>query len=235
MTNQNEAQIVARIEALKSDLALNFKQICDLLVLVRNHYLHKEMMFRRYREVASGKLIPEIVWAMDRRRHHLKHMAGRPHELQMKIATDGPLSWCCAVRGEIVEKRTSWKVMKETDFKRMFPIGGPVRSITEQREVLKAEIAAGHSHPAATLGPREPRGPDVHARGADRPAFHSARRAARCWDRGLAKCRLTGRANIRTFQTVATRARQEPTCSGALHFGVCSDGLAQDQPTRARV
>lgn len=141
MTNQNEAQIIARIEELKGDLALNFKQICDLLALVSQHYLHRDPLFRHYREVASGKLIPELVMAMGLKRGYLQHMMGRPREVQMQIARDADLSWCCAVRGEIVEKRTSWKSMGQADFKRMFPIGQPVRSLPEQIAALKQEMA----------------------------------------------------------------------------------------------
>ena len=141
MTNQSEAQTIARIEELKGDLALNFKQICDLLALVSQHYLHRDPLFRHYREVASGKLIPELVMAMGLKRGYLQHMMGRPREVQMQIARDADLSWCCAVRGEIVEKRTSWKAMGAADFKRMFPIGGPVRSPHEQAAILREEMA----------------------------------------------------------------------------------------------
>jgi hypothetical protein len=143
MTNQNDAQTIARIEKLKGDFALNFKQICDLLTLLKSHhYYHDDRLFRHYREVSSGKLIPELVMALGLRRGYLQHMIGRPREVQMSVACDSDMSWCCALRGEIVEKRTSWKKMAAADFKRMFPIGGPVRSVQEQRDLLLAEMAA---------------------------------------------------------------------------------------------
>jgi hypothetical protein len=141
MTNQSEAQTIARIEELKGDLALNFLQICELLVLVTNHYLHRDPMFRSYRDVATGKLLPELVMAMAWKRGYLQHMAGRPREVQMNIARGSDLTWCRAVRGEIVEKRTPWKAMGEADFKRMFPVGAPVRTLSEQVAVLKQELA----------------------------------------------------------------------------------------------
>ena len=142
-TNQNEAQIIARIEELKADLALNFKLICELLVLVRGHYLHNDAMFRHYREIASGKLMAEIVMTMARKQGYLKHMSGRPRDVQLEIARDGEFDWCMAVKGEIVTRRSGWRKMGAADFKRMFPIGGGVRSVQEQRAIIQQEIAAG--------------------------------------------------------------------------------------------
>jgi len=142
-TNQNEAQIIARIEDLKADLALNFKQICELLVLVRGHYLHSDAMFRHYREIASGKLMAEIVMTMARKQGYLKHMSGRPRDVQLEIARDGEFDWCTAVKGEIVTRRSGWRKMGAADFKRMFPIGGGIRSVQEQRAIIQQEIAAG--------------------------------------------------------------------------------------------
>lgn len=46
MTNQNEAQIVARIEELKADLTLNFGNICELLTQLKHHYMHYHPTFR---------------------------------------------------------------------------------------------------------------------------------------------------------------------------------------------
>jgi len=143
ITNQNEAQTIARIEDLKGDLALNFTQICELLVLVGNHYLHRDPLFRSYQEVASGKLVAEVVMAMASKRGYLTHLAGRPRDVQLKIARDGDLDWCCLVKGEIVVKRSSWKKMGAVDFKRMFPVGAGVRSVQEQRALIQQEIAAG--------------------------------------------------------------------------------------------
>jgi hypothetical protein len=142
ITNQSEAQTIARIEELKGDLALNFKQICELLALVNNHYLHRDPLFRWYREIATGKLIAEIVMAMAMRRDFLKHMVGRPRSLQMEIAREGEFDWCTEVKGEIVQRRSSWKKMGAADFKRMFPIGGPVRSPHDQRDIIKTEMDA---------------------------------------------------------------------------------------------
>jgi hypothetical protein len=141
-TNQNEAQTIARIEELKGDLALNFKQICELLVLVGNHYLHKDPMFRWYREVAGGKLIPEIVMCMAAKRGYLTHLTGRPRDVQRDIARDGEFDWCTNVKGEIVTKRTGWKKMGAADFKRMFPIGAGIRSVHEQRIIIEQEMAS---------------------------------------------------------------------------------------------
>lgn len=140
-TNQNEAQIIARIEELKGDLALNFKQICELLVQVGSHYLHSEPMFRWYREVASEKLVPELIMAMGLKRDHLKHMMGRPRDVQLAVARDGDLSWCAVDRGEIIERRGSWKRMSGEEFKRMFPVGAGVRSVPEQRAILEESLA----------------------------------------------------------------------------------------------
>ena len=143
ITNQNQAQTIARIEDLKGDLAMNFKQICELLVLLRNHYLHRDPLFRSYREVASGAIIPEIAMCMAAKRGYLDHLAGRPHDLQRKIASDAEFDWCCEVKGEVVTKRTSWKKMGAADFKRMFPIGTGVRSVQEQRAIIEQEMARG--------------------------------------------------------------------------------------------
>jgi len=141
-TNQSEAQTIARIEDLKGDLALNFKQICELLVLVGNHYLHRDPLFRWYREVASGKLIPEVVMCMATKRGYMTHLAGRPRDVQQEIARDGAFDWCTVVKGEIVTKRTGWKKMGEADFKRMFPVGAGVRSIHEQRAIIEREMSS---------------------------------------------------------------------------------------------
>jgi len=143
ITNQNDAQTIARIEELKGDLALNFKQICELLVLVGSHYLHRDPLFRWYRDVASNKLVPEIVMAMAMKRDYLKHLAGRPREMQLEVARDGEFDWCCEIKGAIVTKRTGWKKMASADFKRMFPIGAGIRSAHEQREIIQQEIADG--------------------------------------------------------------------------------------------
>ena len=143
MINRNEAQIVQRIEELIGDMALNFRQICDLLAGIDSHYLHKDPMFRWYREVASGRLAPELIMAMGRKAAFIKHMVGRPREVQMKVAQDGEFDWARAVKGEVVDRRGSWRQMADDEFKRMFPIGGPVRTVQEQRAVLLADLAAG--------------------------------------------------------------------------------------------
>lgn len=142
MTNQNEAQIIARIEELKGDLMLHMKQICDLLVLVRQHYLHRDPLFRWYREVAQGKLAPAVGLAMARRTKHVPHMMGRPMDVQLRVVAGAGLDWCEEQRGQIVRKHTSWDKMPLTAFRRMFPVGGPVRSITEQEAVLRSEMEA---------------------------------------------------------------------------------------------
>jgi hypothetical protein len=142
MTNQNEAQTIQRIEELKGDLALNFKQICELLALVKSHYLHRDQAFRWFKEVATGKLVPEIVIAMQARPGCLKHMIGRPRDVQLNIARGVEMSWCYAAKGVIVERRTDWKKMTDRDFKRMFPSGRAVRALHEQRAVLEAELTS---------------------------------------------------------------------------------------------
>ena len=141
MINRNEAQIIQKIEELLGDMALNFGQICDLLAGLDRHYLHKDPIFRWYREVASGKLVPELVRAMCGAQPLIKHMVGRPREVQATLARDGEFDWVREVRGEIVVKRGSWRKMSQAEFKRMFPIGAPVRSVQEQRAVLEAEMA----------------------------------------------------------------------------------------------
>jgi len=142
ITNQNDAQTIARIEDLKGDLGLNYKQICDCLVLLSNHYMHRDPMFRHYREVESGKLIPEVVMCMGAKRGYLAHITERPRDMQRNLASDGDFDWCTSVKGEIVTKRTGWKKMGAADFKRMFPIGAPVRSMHEQRAIIAQELAA---------------------------------------------------------------------------------------------
>ena len=141
-TNQSEAQIIARIEDLRADLALNFGQICELLVLIKPHYLHKDPMFKWYREVATGKLLPETVMTFAHKPDYLKHLCGYNRETQMAITRGNEFNWCEEYRGEIVEKRTDWKKMSAAAFKRMFPIGGPVQSVHEQRAALEAELAS---------------------------------------------------------------------------------------------
>jgi hypothetical protein len=143
MINRNEAQMVQKIEELLQDMALNFRQICDLLAGIDSHYLHRDPMFRWYRDVASGRLAPELIMAMGRKAAFIKHIVGRPREVQMKVAQDGPFDWARAVKGEVVDRRGSWRQMADDEFKRMFPIGGPVRTVQEQRAVLLAELAAG--------------------------------------------------------------------------------------------
>lgn len=142
MTNQNEAQIVARIEELKTDLTINFKSICDLLVQLKHHYLHRDSIFRWYKEVSSGKLLPETVLAFGTRRTHLMQICGYNRELQRTLANGGEFDWATVEKGEIIEKRTSWHKMPTDAFKRMFPIGGPVRTLAEQKAILQSELAA---------------------------------------------------------------------------------------------
>lgn len=140
MTNQNEAQIIARIEDLKADIALNYRSICELLVQVNNHYLQRESLFRHYRKVAEGKLLPELAMAMGTKHGYVEHMEGRPIAVQQAVARDQSFDWVCEVKGEIVERRTSWKAMKVADFKRVFPIGRSPASLSEQRAALQAEM-----------------------------------------------------------------------------------------------
>jgi hypothetical protein len=142
MINRNEAQMVQKIEELLGDMALNFRQICDLLAGLDRHYLHRDPMFRWYREIAGGKLAPELVMAMCRAQNLIKHMVGRPRDVQMTLAHDGEFDWVREVKGEIEIRRGSWRQMSQAEFKRMFPIGGPIRSVQEQRAILQAEIAA---------------------------------------------------------------------------------------------
>jgi hypothetical protein len=142
MINRNEAQMVQKIEELLQDMALNFRQICDLLAGIDSHYLHKDPMFRWYAEVSSGRLAPELIMAMGRKGAFIKHMVGRPREVQMTLAQDGAFDWAREVKGEVQAKRGSWRQMSDAEFKRMFPIGGPVRSVQEQRDLLLTEMAA---------------------------------------------------------------------------------------------
>ena len=141
LTSQSEAQIVARIEDLKADLASNFGQICELLVQIKSHYLQKDPMFKWYREVGTGKLLPETVMTLAHKKDYLKHLCGYSRETQMAIIRGNQFNWCEETRGEIVEKRTDLSKMSVAAFKRMFPIGGPVQSIHEQRAALEAELA----------------------------------------------------------------------------------------------
>jgi hypothetical protein len=141
MTNRNEAQIVARIEELKTDLALNFKNICDLLVQLKSHYLHKDSIFRWYKEVAAGKLLPEAVLAFGTRRVYLQQICGYNRDLQKSLADGKEFDWATIEKGEIVQKRTSWHKMPPDAFKRMFPIGGPIRTVSEQKVVLQEQLA----------------------------------------------------------------------------------------------
>ena len=92
--------------------------------------------------MASNKLMPEMIMAMGRKGAFVKHMIGRPREVQMNIAQDGEFDWARDVKGEVVGRRGSWRQMADDEFKRMFPIGGPVRTVQEQRALLLAEIAA---------------------------------------------------------------------------------------------
>ncbi len=142
MINRNEAQMVQKIEELLGDMALNFRQICDLLVGIDRHYLHRDPMFRFYREVATGKLVPELIMAMCKAGPLIKHMTGRPREVQMTLARDGAFDWVREVKGQIEVRRGSWRQMSQPEFKRMFPIGGPVRSVQEQSALLQEEMAA---------------------------------------------------------------------------------------------
>lgn len=142
MTNQNEAQIVARIEELKADLTLNFGNICELLTQLKHHYMHYHPTFRWYKEVASKKLLPETVMAFGTKRTHLTHICGYNRDLQTTLSEGREFDWVTIEKGEIVQKRSSWNKMPTDAFKRMFPIGGPVRTVVEQRAILEAELAA---------------------------------------------------------------------------------------------
>lgn len=142
MINRNQAQIAARIENLLGEMAHNFKEICELLTGLDSHYLHRDPMFRWYKEIATGKLMPELVMAMARASHLVKHMVGRPREAQLAVAEDKPFDWCRIVNGEITTKRGSWRQMSAAEFKRMFPVGGPVQTVTDQRSALHCELAA---------------------------------------------------------------------------------------------
>lgn len=140
--NEDQAQVIARIEDLRRDRALNFVQICELLVLLRDHPLHRDYLFRWYREIASGKLAPELVQEMGLKRDHCKHMAGRPRDVQLTVVRSSELSWCTVLKGEITVRQGTWRHIDTADFKRMFPIGDSVRSMAEQRAILEAELAA---------------------------------------------------------------------------------------------
>ena len=142
LSNQNEAQIGARIEALKDDLAHNYGEICELLSQLKSHYMHKDPLYRFYKEVASGKLLPVTAMAFARKPDYLKHLCGYSRELQLSLVRVKEFDWVDIYKGEIVENRTNWLKMSSAAFKRMFPIGGPVRSVHEQRAALEAELAS---------------------------------------------------------------------------------------------
>lgn len=142
MINRNQAQITASIEQLMVNMAANFQEICELLIALDKHYLHQDPMFKWYREVANGKLVPALIMAMVNAQARIKHMVGRPREVQINIAEDKPFDWCRVVKGEIEFRRGSWRQMSQLEFKRMFPEGGPVRSVAEQRAIIEKELAA---------------------------------------------------------------------------------------------
>jgi hypothetical protein len=125
------------------NMVANFRGICELLVDLDNkHYLHTHSMFKWYREVANGKLVPELIIAMVKRQHLIKHMIGRPREVQINIAEDTHFDYLSVVKGEIKDNRGPWRQMSSADFKRMFPEGGPIRSVSEQRAIIEKELAA---------------------------------------------------------------------------------------------
>ena len=142
--NETEAQIFAQIEELKGDLYGNYAQICRKLANLRPgiHYMHKDHAWKYYKEVAAQKLFPESVFTFGTKRGYLECMMGRARDVQLRVAAGAEFDWCQVERGEIVDRRTSWKKMGAADFKRLFPAGQPVRSLTEQRAILQAEIAA---------------------------------------------------------------------------------------------
>jgi hypothetical protein len=142
MIERSEAQIVQKIEELLGDISHNFKTICEYLAKLPKHYLHRDPMFKNYKEVANGKLIPEVVMAMAKASTLLPHICGRPPEVQRGIASDNPISWLTVEKGQIVERRGSWRKMATTDFKRMFPIGGAILSLSEQRAAIEQEMSA---------------------------------------------------------------------------------------------
>jgi hypothetical protein len=141
MLNRNEAQIAAKIEQLMANMAANFREICELLIALDKHYLHRDPMFKWYLEVANGKLVPTLIMAMVKSQPFIKHMVGRPRDVQINIAEDKPFDWCCVVKGEIEVKRGSWRQMSPSEFKRMFPEGAPVRSVAEQRADIEKQLA----------------------------------------------------------------------------------------------
>jgi hypothetical protein len=142
MINRNQAQIATNIEQLMANVAANFREICELLIALDKHYLHRDPMFKWYRQVANGKLVPALIMAMVNAQRRIKHMVGRPREVQINIAEDKPLDWCRVVKGEIEVRRGSWRQMSQLEYERTFPEGGPVRTVLEQRAIIEKELAA---------------------------------------------------------------------------------------------
>ena len=100
------------------------------------------MAIKWYREVGTGKLLPETVMTFARKPDYLKHLCGYNRDTQMAITRGNEFNWCEEFRGEIIEKRTDWKKMSAAAFKRMFPIGGPLQSVHEQRATIEAELSS---------------------------------------------------------------------------------------------
>lgn len=144
--NMSPEQIIARIEDYKAEGISAIKDICVALreLRLRNvkHPLHRDRVYQWFNEVADGRLHAGLVALFNGNRSYLKHIIGRPMEVQKAMLAGRDFDVVFERKGEIVDGRKSVLKMSLQMFQRLLPEGERPRTLSEQREALEVELAS---------------------------------------------------------------------------------------------
>lgn len=141
--NKTMNELISIIEDLLKDGDTNTKRICDALFEISKqkgkHPLFKHPVFKWFKEISTEKLHPRILASLKTKRY-LDHVLGRPMDVQDRIAAGKEFDVVKLVKGEIVVVKQSFRGMNYETFSRLFPIGKPPATVSEQTKSLEAQM-----------------------------------------------------------------------------------------------
>lgn len=143
--NMSVEQIIARIEEAKDDSFEAAREICNCLVELNkrkvSHPLHKDRVYRWYKDIAAEKLHPGIAMIFNGNPRYIEHVLGRPLDLQKGMVAGREYDVVYEWSGELKEAKKSIMQMSLGVFQRLFPKGQSPATVKQQTEALKKEIS----------------------------------------------------------------------------------------------
>lgn len=140
-------KIIAEINRYEELTHSNIKEICELLMLLKEkgggHSLFVHPMFKHYRLVATGKLLPALLFKMELKKEIVERIAAQRRETQQAIVDgyDFPVAHWRESTASFIEERQTLPRMATATLMRVFLPTGEVATPTDQKKAIKEELA----------------------------------------------------------------------------------------------